>query len=175
MNQASTKGMFNRFEDVYILDGLRTPMVDYLGAFADANPIDLGIKAARSVLARSGVDAREVDSVITGNMAPGGFDQFYVARHIGLYAGVPQEVPALNRALRDQRSTGRADAGRGPRTGAGPGQVQRQRRCHRARPSARSHRCAADDYGRAPTEGSRRALGCCSGLCGRWPGRCAVD
>ena len=94
MNQASTQGMFNRFEDVYILDGLRTPMVDYLGAFADANPIDLGIKAARSVLARSGVDAREVDSVISGNMAPGGFDQFYVARQIGLYAGVPTQLPA---------------------------------------------------------------------------------
>src|SRR5690606_31370280 len=28
-------------------------------------------------------------------MAPGGFDQFYVPRHIGLYAGVPVEVPAL--------------------------------------------------------------------------------
>ena len=28
-------------------------------------------------------------------MAPGGFDQFYVPRHIGLYAGVPLEVPAL--------------------------------------------------------------------------------
>jgi acetyl-CoA C-acetyltransferase len=89
-------GMFNRFEDVVILDGLRTPLVDYQGAFADANPIDLGIKAARSVIARSGVDAREIDSVITGNMAPGGFDQFYVARHIGLYAGVSQAVPALN-------------------------------------------------------------------------------
>lgn len=89
-------GQFNRFDDVYILDGVRTPMVDYQGAFADANPIDLGIKAARALLERSGVDARQVDSVITGNMAPGGFDQFYVARHIGLYAGVPQQVPALN-------------------------------------------------------------------------------
>ncbi len=91
-----SKGLFNRFEDVFILDGLRTPQVDYQGAFADANPIDLGIKAARSVIARAGVAASEIDSVITGNMAPGGFDQFYVARHIGLYAGVPQEVPALN-------------------------------------------------------------------------------
>ncbi len=90
------KGQFQQFEDVFILDGVRTPMVDYQGAFADANPIDLGIKAARSVLARAGVDAADVDSVITGNMAPGGFDQFYVARHIGLYSGVPQEVPALN-------------------------------------------------------------------------------
>jgi acetyl-CoA C-acetyltransferase len=88
--------MFNLFNDTYILDGLRTPQVDYQGAFADANPIDLGIKAARAVLLRSGIAAADVDSVITGNMAPGGFDQFYVARHIGLYAGVPQEVPALN-------------------------------------------------------------------------------
>ena len=96
MSVMHTGGFYNRFEDVLILDGLRTPMVDYQGAFADVNPIDLGIKAARSVLARSGVDAAEVDSVITGNMAPGGFDQFYVARHIGLYAGVPQAVPALN-------------------------------------------------------------------------------
>ena len=91
------KGLYNRFDGgVFILDGVRTPMVDYMGAFADANPIDLGIKAARSVLERAAVAAADVDSVITGNMAPGGFDQFYVARHIGLYAGVPMEVPALN-------------------------------------------------------------------------------
>ena len=89
------QGLFQRFEQVYILDGVRTPMVDYMGAFADANPIDLGIKAARAVLARTGTDAARVDSVLAGNMAPGGFDQFYVARHIGLYSGVPLEVPAL--------------------------------------------------------------------------------
>jgi acetyl-CoA C-acetyltransferase len=91
-----SRGQFQAFDDVFILDGVRTPQVDYQGAFADANPIDLGIKAARSILERTGIDAREVDSVVTGNMAPGGFDQFYVARHIGLYAGVAQEVPALN-------------------------------------------------------------------------------
>jgi acetyl-CoA C-acetyltransferase len=96
MTDKPFKGQYQAFDKVFVLDGLRTPMVDYMGAFADANPIDLGIKAARSVLARAGVAAADVDSVITGNMAPGGFDQFYVARHIGLYAGVPQEVPALN-------------------------------------------------------------------------------
>jgi len=90
------RGLFQRFEGTYLLDGVRTPMVDYLGAFADANPIDLGIRAARALFERSGVDAQEVDSVLSGNMAPGGFDQFYVARHVGLYSGVPQWVPALN-------------------------------------------------------------------------------
>jgi acetyl-CoA C-acetyltransferase len=89
-------GMFNLFKDVFILDGLRTPQMDYQGAFSDANPIDLGIKAARSVIARAGIAANEIDSVITGNMAPGGFDQFFLARHIGLYSGVAQAVPALN-------------------------------------------------------------------------------
>ncbi len=90
-----SRGQSQTFDDVFILDGVRTPMVDYMGAFADANPIDLGIKVAREILARTGVPAERIDSVIAGNMAPGGFDQFYVPRHIGLYAGVPVEVPAL--------------------------------------------------------------------------------
>jgi acetyl-CoA C-acetyltransferase len=87
--------MFQQFGDVFVLDGVRTPMVDYMGAFADANPIDLGIKAAKALFERTGIAPAEVDSVLAGNMAPGGFDQFYVPRHIGLYAGVPVEVPAL--------------------------------------------------------------------------------
>ncbi len=88
-------GLFQRFDGVFILDGVRTPMVDYMGGFADANPIDLGIAAARAVLQRGDVPALQVDSVLAGNMAPGGFDQFYVPRHIGLYSGVPVQVPAL--------------------------------------------------------------------------------
>ncbi|NML18843.1 thiolase family protein [Azohydromonas caseinilytica] len=91
----ATRGLFNRFDDVWLLDGVRTPQVDYCGAFAGVNPIDLGIKAARELLRRTGLAPQGVDSVLAGNMAPGGFDQFYVPRHIGLYAGVPLEVPAL--------------------------------------------------------------------------------
>ncbi len=90
-----SRGLYQAFDDVWMLDGVRTPMVDYCGAFADANPIDLGVKAAKAVLSRSGVAAADIDSVIAGNMAPGGFDQFYVPRHIGLYAGVPVDVPAI--------------------------------------------------------------------------------
>ncbi len=89
------RGLFQSFDDIWILGGVRTPMVDYCGAFADANPIDLGIKVAREILQRTGVKAEAVDSVLAGNMAPGGFDQFYVPRHIGLYAGVPCEIPAI--------------------------------------------------------------------------------
>ena len=88
-------GFFNAFADVWILDGLRTPMVDYCGALGHISPTDLGIKAARAVLARAGVPGDHIGSVVTGNMAPGDFDQFFLPRHIGLYAGVPLEVPAI--------------------------------------------------------------------------------
>jgi acetyl-CoA C-acetyltransferase len=92
---ASTRGLFQSFSDVWLLDGLRTPMVDYCDAFANVSPTDMGIKVAREVLARAGIAAASVDSVLAGNMSPGGFDHFYLPRHIGLYAGVPLEVPAI--------------------------------------------------------------------------------
>jgi acetyl-CoA C-acetyltransferase len=91
----STKGFFQSFDDVWMHEGVRTPMVDYCGALGHVSPTDLGIKVAREALKRSGVAATDIGSVITGNMAPGDFDQFFLPRHIGLYAGVPQEVPAI--------------------------------------------------------------------------------
>jgi acetyl-CoA C-acetyltransferase len=91
----ASKGFFNAFEDVVILDGVRTPMVDYCGALGHISPTDLGIKAAREALQRADVPGEHIGSVVTGNMAPGDFDQFFLPRHIGLYAGVPVEVPAV--------------------------------------------------------------------------------
>ena len=72
------KGFLNAFADVVILDGVRTPMVDYCGALGHISPTDLGIKAAREALARAGVPGDHIGSVVTGNMAPGDFDQFFL-------------------------------------------------------------------------------------------------
>ena len=91
----ASQGFFSSFNDVWMLAGVRTPMVDYCGALGHISPTDLGIKAAREALARAGVPADHIGAVIAGNMAPGDFDQFFLPRHIGLYAGVPVEVPAL--------------------------------------------------------------------------------
>ena len=91
----TSKGFFTAFHDVHILGGVRTPMVDYCGALGHISPTDLGIKAARAALQRTGVPGADIGSVVTGNMAPGDFDQFFLPRHIGLYAGVPVEVPAI--------------------------------------------------------------------------------
>ncbi|APV52584.1 acetyl-CoA acetyltransferase [Betaproteobacteria bacterium GR16-43] len=84
-----------RFDNIWIVDGVRTPMVDYCGAFGALSPTDMGIKVARAVLERSGVAAADIGSVITGSVAQADFDAYVLPRHIGLYAGVPQEVPAI--------------------------------------------------------------------------------
>ena len=81
--------------DVFILDGARTPMADYNGAFADTSAIDLGVHAAAEALKRSGVEPGQVDHVIFGNVLQTSGDAIYGARHVGLKAGVPKEVPAL--------------------------------------------------------------------------------
>ena len=91
----ASKGFFSHFDDVWMLDGVRTPMVDYCGALGHISPTDLGIKAAKAVLERTAVAGEHIGAVIAGNMAPGDFDQFFLPRHIGLYAGVPVDVPAL--------------------------------------------------------------------------------
>jgi hypothetical protein len=79
----AAKGFFNAFADVWMHEGVRTPMVDYCGALGHISPTDLGIKAAREALKRAGIAPTEINSVITGNMAPGDFDQFFLPRHIG--------------------------------------------------------------------------------------------
>ena len=91
----AANGFFTAFDDVWLLAGVRTPHVDYCGAFGHISPTDLGIKAAREALKRAGVPGSDIGSVVTGNMAPGDFDQFFLPRHIGLYAGVPVAVPAI--------------------------------------------------------------------------------
>jgi acetyl-CoA C-acetyltransferase len=88
------KSLCSRFDDAWLLDGVRTPFVDYNGALATTSPIDLGIKVARAVFERAGVSPGDVGTVIAGSMAQASFDAYMLPRHVGLYAGVPTEVPA---------------------------------------------------------------------------------
>jgi acetyl-CoA acetyltransferase family protein len=82
-------------EEVVILGGARTPMVEYVGAFQDVSAIELGAHAARAAMDRTGVRADWVDHVVMGNALQTSGDAIYGARHVGLKAGVPVETPAL--------------------------------------------------------------------------------
>jgi len=82
-------------KDIVIVNGARTPMAEYNGNFTDISAIDPGVVAAKEALRRSGFAPDEIDHVIVGNALQTSGDAIYGARHVGLKAGVPNEVPAL--------------------------------------------------------------------------------
>src|ERR1700739_4551614 len=88
-------GLFFAYDVVWLLDGVRTPFVDYNGPLGLVSPTDLGIKAARAVFERAKVSPADVGSVIAGCVAQASFDAYMLPRHIGLYSGVPIDRPAL--------------------------------------------------------------------------------
>jgi acetyl-CoA C-acetyltransferase len=83
------------YDDVWLLGGARTPFADYNGTLRDVSATDLGIKAGREALKATGTAPENIDAVVAASVAQTSFDAFFLARHIGLYAGVPIGVPAL--------------------------------------------------------------------------------
>jgi acetyl-CoA acetyltransferase family protein len=81
--------------DLVLVDGVRTPMTEYNGSFAEVSAIDLAAHAARALLDRLGVEGSEIDHAVVGNALQTSPDAIYGARHVALAAGLPKEVPAL--------------------------------------------------------------------------------
>jgi acetyl-CoA acetyltransferase family protein len=81
--------------DVYILGGARTPMAEYAGKLKDISALELGAIASRAAMERTGVKPDQIDHVVFGNVLQTSSDAVYGARHVGLKAGLPIEVPAL--------------------------------------------------------------------------------
>jgi acetyl-CoA acyltransferase 2 len=80
---------------VVFLSGVRTGFGAFGGALKDLSAIDLGVVVARSALDRAGVDPAAVGHTIFGNVLQTSADAPYLARHIGLKAGLPIETPAV--------------------------------------------------------------------------------
>jgi acetyl-CoA acyltransferase 2 len=81
--------------DIFIVGGARTPMADYTGKLKDFSALDLGAIAASAAMERTHVAPAVVDHVVFGNVLQTSADAVYGARHVGLKAGLPIEVPAL--------------------------------------------------------------------------------
>jgi len=81
--------------DAVILEGARTPMIRYMGAFDDTNALELGAVASKEAIRRAKVDPNEFDHVVFGNVMQTSADALYGARHVGLKAGLPIETPAV--------------------------------------------------------------------------------
>ncbi|MBW8282675.1 MAG: acetyl-CoA C-acetyltransferase [Rhizobium sp.] len=78
---------------IVIASAARTPVGSFNGAFANVAAHDLGATAIKAVLERAGVDAKEVDEVILGQVLSAGQGQ-NPARQAAMKAGIPQEATA---------------------------------------------------------------------------------
>jgi acetyl-CoA acyltransferase 2 len=81
--------------DAVILQGARTPMARYMGAFDSVSALELGALAGKEAIRRAGTDPDEFDHVVFGNVMQTSADALYGARHVGLKAGLPIETPAV--------------------------------------------------------------------------------
>jgi acetyl-CoA acyltransferase 2 len=84
-----------KHQDVVFLAGVRTGFGKFGGTLKDLSATDLGAIAARHALERAGVQPAQVDHVVFGNAQQTSADAIYLARHVGLRAGLPIEVPAV--------------------------------------------------------------------------------
>ncbi|WP_330231071.1 thiolase family protein [Nocardia sp. NBC_00508] len=79
--------------EVFVLDGVRTPFGRYGGALASVRPDDLACHVLRTLRQRNELDPGDVDEVILGAANQAGEDNRNVARMAVLLAGWPTSVP----------------------------------------------------------------------------------
>ncbi len=89
------KGIGIVFDQIYLVNGARTGFGKLAGTIAKVSPTDLGIFAAKGAMERSGISPTTIDQVIFSNLTQVSADAYYLPRHVGLYSGVPEQVPAL--------------------------------------------------------------------------------
>jgi acetyl-CoA acyltransferase 2 len=85
----------NDSSTIVFLSGVRTGFGTFGGALKDISATELAVVASREAVARSGVPPAEVDHVVFGNVLQTSADAIYLARHVGLRAGLPLETPAV--------------------------------------------------------------------------------
>ena len=81
--------------EIVFLSGKRTPFGTFGGSLKDFTATDLAALSAEAALEAAGVEPSQVGHVFYGNALQTSADAIYLARHVGLRAGVPVEAGAL--------------------------------------------------------------------------------
>src|ERR1700686_993314 len=79
--------------DGYIYNPLRTPFGRHAGALARMRPDDMLAAVVSEVVKQSPFDPEKIEDVVVGCANQAGEDSRCVARHAGLLAGLPIEIP----------------------------------------------------------------------------------
>ena len=92
-------------EDVVVIGGARTPFCEWLGGkrgdgevggrLADVSAEELGSIAIKGALENTATNPVSVDHLVMGHALQTSDQAIFGARHAGLNAGIPQEVPML--------------------------------------------------------------------------------
>lgn len=89
------KGIGAIYDDVFLINGSRTPFGKLCGTLGQVSPTDLGIYASRAAIEKSGIKGEDIDQVMYANIGQSSADSYFLPRHIGLYAGIPEGIPAV--------------------------------------------------------------------------------
>jgi acetyl-CoA C-acetyltransferase len=84
-----------RVETAVIVEGARTPIGRFLGAYGDISVVELGALAAREAMSRSSVEPDDVDQTIFGHARQAGNGP-NTGRQVSVRAGVSTHVSAYN-------------------------------------------------------------------------------
>lgn len=79
-------------KEVVIVSAVRTPIGSFGGSLSSIPAPKLGAEAIKAALAKSGIDAKEVDEVFMGNVLQAGMGQA-PARQASMFAGISENVP----------------------------------------------------------------------------------
>src|ERR1700675_4701659 len=81
-------------EQPVILSAVRTPMGKFMGGLAPLSATELGAKVVAESVRRAGIEPKQVDEVIMGNVVSAGLGQ-NPARQAGLKGGLDNRVAAM--------------------------------------------------------------------------------
>jgi acetyl-CoA C-acetyltransferase len=81
--------------EVVIASAARTAIGSFGRSLRDVAPTELGATAARAAIERAGLRPGEVEQVVFGNVIHTAPEDMYMARVVGIGAGVPKESPAV--------------------------------------------------------------------------------
>ena len=81
--------------DVVISSAARTAIGSFGRSLRDVPPTELGASTARAAIERARLDPAQVEQVVFGNVIHTSPEDHYLARVVGINAGIPKESPAL--------------------------------------------------------------------------------
>ncbi len=79
----------------FIIAGARTPFGKFGGSLKDFSSCEMGTITAKEAIRKAGIDPKEIEESIYGNVIQDDKDSAYLARHIGLRAGLSESSSAL--------------------------------------------------------------------------------